>query len=260
MDWRHLASQLGFLCLPFLYLLLAWWFGAGSPPLGLLFPTQLLLLFVLYKAFQSYAKRRIFAAEFFTLRLAELVEIEGTVVPTFRSVCLHCGYQEYVWDYASMQISAQAQGRQVGLAFSTFGAMFPVVRYTLIDALRALGATGLDLAPVGGSEPAEWYVLRSSHILPPMQSPPTRLTELPYRTQKCTGDHGLENVSDIPYTDFYYRRSSLSALDINYTYELFGHRMRRGSRSLVISQRVFRLLAKLEREFPWYCNPIQFVD
>lgn len=259
-NYRDLASQVGFLCLPLWYQLLARWMGIENFPLGLLVIMQILTVVILSRILRTYARKQLLEAEYLLLPLRDLVETKGNTVPIYRTVCLHCGYQEYDWDYDSMRICEQTEGRQVALAYSEFGTMFPVFRHTLIDALGKIGATGFDSAPVAGSKPTAWYILHRKQCLPPMQIPHTRLTELPYRTERCASDHGFEDLSDVPYTDFYYRRNRFSALDVNYTYEMFGDRMRRGSRSLVISQRVFRLLVKLERVFPWYCIPIRFVD
>ena len=52
---------------------------------------------------------------------------------------------------------------------------------------------------------------------------------------------------------------ALVALDVSYSYELFGNGSRRGVRSILISQRVFRLLVKIDKGIMWNCQPVRFV-
>ena len=69
----------------------------------------------------------------------------------------------------------------------------------------------------------------------------------------------LSNRSPLPPMRLMRVHRALIALDVSYSYELFGNGSRRGVRSILISQRVFRLLVKKDKEILWNCHPVRFV-
>ena len=257
-DCKSFALQVSGFGVPFLYILLAWRLDLDS--LSSTMALALIMALMLQMVFRFYARRRLLAAEYLMLGFRVLVEAKGSNPMKYEPVCQHCGYQEYVCSYATMQISELPEDDHSRLAYSNSGPLVPVVSRKMADALRASDATGLILVPVGGNEPVEWYGLRSNHILPPMLDNLKSQSALPYRTQQCERNHGIEPVPRVLRSEVCYNRSTFDALDFNYSYELSGSRNRRGKRFIVISQRMFRLLAKIDTNMQWNCQPVRFVN
>ena len=131
-----------------------------------------------------------------------------------------------------------------------------VMSHALANALGSMEATGMTLIPVGSSEPADWYSWRCDHTLPPLRMPPTRLPTRHTRTEQCEPNHGFGKF----YSEMSYARSSFDARNFNYTYEFFGDRPTGGSKGMVISQRVYRLLTELGKGRHWMCEPVRLID
>lgn len=256
-DCKPLALQVGTSSAPFLYALLVWNFDLYSFPstMALTLVVALTLQFV----FRSYAKWRLRDAEYLILGFRVLLYAKGNIPSNYELICQHCGYQEHSCNYAMINIGALPEVHHLGLLLpSNSGPLAPVVSRRIADILRASETTGLVLIPVGGHEPAEWYGLRSNNILPPMQGDSKGQSPLPYRTQQCECNHGIEPLPRILRSDIIYNRSTFHALDINYSFELSGNGTRRGTRSIVISQRVYRLLAQIDKTMQWSCQPLRF--
>lgn len=259
LSYYSLAFQIGFASCPVWYVLLYWGFNTD------IFHNALFMAFlsvgVLQQVFRLYARKSLRAAEYLRLGFRARVAARGHNLVEYNLVCKYCGYQEPVFSFAAMQLSAQPKDYHSALSsVSRFGPWVPVVSLRIAEALRAAEATGLVLVPVGGNEPAEWYGLCSNHILPPRLGEWQCSSELPFRTRQCERDHGIEPLSRIFESDIFYRRSTFDALDFNYSYELSGNGSRRGIRSIVISQRMFRLLVKIDKEILWDCQPVRFVN
>ena len=257
-DCKPFALQVSVSSVPFLYILLAWKLNLDSLPTTM--ALTLIEALILQMVFRIYAKNRLLAVEYLMLGFRVLVEAKGSNLVEYEPVCQHCGYQEYVCNYAMMQISALPEDDHLRLAVSSSGLLAPVASRRMADALRAAEATGLVLDPVGGNEPAEWYGLRSYHVLSPMVDDSRNQSALPYRTQQCERNHGIEPVPKALRSDVCYNRSTFDALDFSHSYELSGSRTKLGKRFIVISQRMFRLLVKIDKEMQWNCQPVRFVD
>lgn len=209
-----------------------------------------------YYVRRRYTKKELAEAEYLFLPLGTQVDSRGNTYPEsarLEEVCPHCGFREKSWQYEKLQI----RNKEDGYRLSVVDYHAPVMSRALADALRDFNATGLDLTPVGGSEPAEWYGWNSSHALPPMQSPPTRFYEEDrYRTESCKRNHGLGHV----YSEAFYSRHNFDARDFNNSYELVGDRLSGGRRYKIISQRVHQLLLELRKGRRWANEPVRFVD
>ena len=190
-DCQNFAVQMGFFCIPFLHLLLYWSLAIDHLPVTLLL--AVLMTLILHAGLYFYARIRLMAAEFLVLGFRELIAGEGENVVEYKPVCKHCGYQECVYNFAAMRTGGLPKDYHLALAvFPNLRTWVPVLSRKTADALRAAKVTGLILVPVGGSEPAGLYGLRSSHILPPIQGQSEDLPVLPFRTQNCEPDHGIE--------------------------------------------------------------------
>lgn len=200
---------------------------------------------------RHYTEQERLSAEYLKLGYEGLVDsVEGTLTRHIAPICLLCGYQEREWNFTQLQIGQNGQGYR--LAAVDWHAR--VMSRALAEALRDIHVTGLKLEPVGGDEAAQWYGFTSTHTLPPLLSPPTRLTLRLYRTENCAFNHGFGSV----YSELFYKKENFNAVDFNRTYELWGDK-ERGVRSIVISNRVYRLLVKLGVE-QLKCEPIRFVE
>lgn len=207
-----------------------------------------------YTVKREYTKKEMLEAEYLFLGYSGQVNSKsGTFSDQLEMICPYCGFQEARWEYETLQIREEADGYRMAVVDHHA----PVMSHALADALRDTNATGLLLAPVGGSEPADWYGWRCSHVLPPMVIlPSTVYHEESYRTKQCKRDHAII----YKYIEKQYRRTDFDACDFNYSYELTGDRFVGGIRYEVISQRVFRLLLSLGKGNNWSCTPVSFVD
>lgn len=200
---------------------------------------------------RTYTKQERLAAEYLVLdHLGQLNARGRSLTKHTEPVCAHCGFVETVWHYESLQIREQPKGYR--LAWVDYNV--EVMSRLLVEELWAMDVTGLVAPPVGGEEPADWYGIRSDHILPPVQIPPTRLTFASYRTEDCAPNHGVARLD----SQLYYRRADFKAMDFNYAYELQADKWR-GVRTIVISQRVYHKLVEL-RVRGLQCEPIGFVE
>ena len=208
------------------------------------------------------AKRRLKSADY--LRLGSLYRFKVTAVGNRlienKTVCRHCGFRELTYDFQTMHIEGEPSGPCLGLslAYDLLNAI--LIPRELAVSLRSASVAGCTLSPVGGGEPADWYALHSDHILPQAIFSPRSRKQMPYRTMEFDENHGMEFNSDSQDVDISYRRSSFHPPDVSSSYELFGGKMRQGGRFLVISQKLFRMLIKSDKELLWQCRPVQLVD
>lgn len=201
---------------------------------------------------RRYTKKELLAAEYLNLDFRLQVKSRGrTLTRHLVPVCLHCGYQQVFWHYETLQIRDKPNG--FSMAWVDYNV--EVMSHALANVLGSMDASGITLIPVGGSEPAEWYGWRCDHVLPPLQIPPTRLPTWHTRTGQCEPNHGFDKF----YSEMFYERSSFDARDFNYTYEFFGDGPTGGSKGMVISQRVYRLLVELGKGRHWMCEPVRFI-
>lgn len=165
-----------------------------------------------------------------------LTSVEDTLHWEDVTVCRSCGTRTAHWQYESLQIVEPPQGAELANVDH-----WPLVcSAELAQALREARVTGLALVPVGPDRPVQWYGLLTTHELPPLASPPTRLVPNPARTPQCLAHHlWSSNTSPLAY-----RRRELGAADFNHTYEYYGG-VETAVRLLVISQRVYRLFGEV---------------
>lgn len=200
---------------------------------------------------REYSDEELLAAEFLDFGTEAVVKsVAGTLRWDLVLMCPHCKFQEIRWDLQKLRIKDKAEAYKLARVD-----WHPeVVSAPLAEAIRLAGFTGLELVPVGEDIPPAWFGLQVIRILPPMQSPPTRLRWLLGTTSLCERNHNLER----PHSEFYYRRTGFEALDFNHTYEVFGS-SGAGARAVVISNRVYRLLVELGVK-QLACEPIRFIE
>ena len=255
-----LAMQVGAISLPVWHLLLS--NIPGVEPEFILFFFGTLTFIVVRTALEFIAKRRLKAADY--LRLGSLFRFKVTAVGSRlienKTVCRHCGFREQTYHFLNMHIEGEPSGPCLGLslAYDLLNAI--LIPRELAVSLRSASVAGCTLSPVGGGEPADWYALHSDHILPQAIFSPRSRKQMPYMTMECDENHGMEFNSDSRDVDISYRRSSFHPPDVSSSYELFGGKMRQGGRFLVISQKLFRMLIKSDKELLWQCRPVQLVD
>lgn len=199
---------------------------------------------------REYTPEELLAAEFLNLGTDAVVNsVPGTLQWDLVPLCPYCGFQEIRWSFQKLDIREAPKGYQLAMVD-----WHPVVvSAPLADAMRMTNFTGLELVPVGEDNIPAWYALRATHMLPPMESPPTRLHRSPGATPLCDRSHNW----GLPRSEFYYPHKSFKALDFNYTYEVFGS-SGSAERATVISNRVYRLLVELGVG-QLVCEPIRFV-
>lgn len=200
---------------------------------------------------REYTMEELLMAEFLDFGTDAVVSsVDETLLWDLVRLCPYCGFQEIRWNFRRLRIQDKAGGYQLAMVD-----WHPkVVSASLSEAMQMAGFTGLELVPVGEESSPGWYGLRATHILPPMQSPPTRLRLSPRTTPLCERNHNWAS----PHSEFYYRREEFEALDFNYTYEILGS-SESNARAMVISQRVYRLLLELDVK-QLVCEPIRFVE
>lgn len=200
---------------------------------------------------RKFTKKELLAAEYLILGYVGQVNARGRTLTRHKMpVCAHCGFVETVWHYESLQIREQPKGYKLAVVDHNV----EVMSRLLIEELWAMDVSGLVAPPVGGEEPADWYGIRSGHILPPVQIPPTRLTFASYRTEDCAPSHSVDRLD----SQLFYGRTDFKAMDFNYAYELQGGR-EHGVRTIVISQRVYHKLVELGIR-GLQCEPVGFVE
>ncbi len=200
---------------------------------------------------RKYTKKELLAAEYLILGHLGQVNARGrTLTKHTEPICPHCGFEEKIWHYETLQIREKPKGYKLALVDYHVSVMSRL----LAEELRTMGVTGLVAPPVGSQEPADWYGILSDHILSPVQIPPTRLTFAAYRTEACDPSHGVARLD----SQLYYRRADFKALDFNYACELLGDKWA-GVRTVVISQRVYHKLVELGVR-GLQCEPIVFVE
>lgn len=159
-----------------------------------------------------------------------------------------------------MRLEVELEKPSVGFAYSDRDDFTFVVPSDIAVALGNAMVTGCVLHPVGGDEPAKWCGLSSDQTLPPAVVAIGDRREMPYRTPRCEGNHGIELKDGRKDWEIHFRRSTFHALDVSSSFELLGHKRRRGGRRFVVSQRVFRLLLGFDMDLLWWRQPVFFVD
>lgn len=257
-DSRTFAMQIGMASVPAWDLAFNYRTGAEeyifALPLGGL--TGLFLVFPIL----FLAKMRLKSAEYLFLGRRLLEGTTRREAAERETVCRHCGFQELVWMFEHVLIEVESDETVLSLS-STEGYLNSLLipRKLAID-LREASVTGCTLSPVGGEEPADWYAMRSDHILTPAAFPPGSREHLPYRTSMCGENHAIEPIPKRWNGDICYSRAGFYAKDVNSTHEMFGGVERQGERWLVVSQKVFRLLIGLDKDIVWMGRPVVFVD
>lgn len=259
-DCSKLANQIGAVTLPVWHLLLRNIPGVDQALLLFLF--WVLTIGISRISIESTAKRRLKSAEYIipgSLFRFQLPAI-GSGLLENETVCSHCGFREQWFDFPDMGIEGDPKDTCLGLSSSTDLPSAMLLPRELAETFRKESVSGCTLSPTGHTEPADFFALHSDHILPPAIFAPNSRKSMPYRTPNCAENHGIELSSESRDVDISYRRASFRPPDVSSSYELFGGKMRQGGRFLVVSQKVFRLLIKFDKELLWMCRPVILVD
>lgn len=200
---------------------------------------------------REYAQQELLAAEFLNLIVkAEVNSERGTLKYQTLPLCSYCGFQETHWDLEGLRIREAPEGYQI----ATVDWHPEVMSAPLAEAIQEADLTGFEFVPIRAEHAEGWYAFRSDHRLPPMQAPPTRLKRSRRTTALCELDHGWARAD----SEFYYRWEGFRALDLNYSYELFGG-IESSSRAMVISNRAYKLFLSLGVQ-GIVAEPIRFVE
>lgn len=198
---------------------------------------------------REYNPTELLEAEFLVFGIENNVDSHpGTLHTRSVPLCSHCGFERTSWDLRTLRVDNEPDEVQI----ATVDWHPEVVSASLASQLKRSGFTGIDLTLL--EEDSRWYAFKPRHILPPLQSPPTRLNRLSLATPLCTGEHNWK----LPDSELFYRRGSFRALDFNLTYELFGDTFS-SAPLIVVSNRVYRLFVELDVKGV-VCEPIQLLS
>jgi len=200
---------------------------------------------------REYTMDELVNAKFLVLNTREVVDsVPDTLQWHLLRLCDHCGFQETVWDLSTLHIANKPQGYE----FAKVDWHPKVVSPLLAEQLQKEKYTGLELIPIHGENLPSWYAVQTTHTLPPLKSPPTRLIRLPRATTSCQPNHNWE----FPDSQFFYNRAGFEVADFNKTFEIFGD-SQSAAPAIVISNRVYRMFTSLGVK-KLICEPIQIIE